>query len=120
MKTTDTSTTTSTPEFRPSSGYHQPFIWFREEVKRFPFADFAGVTKDIASGILVCLQLIEVSNLCRDDDNPQPMLSAFETGALMRFAITAATLLEAESDKEIEWINERSEAFLKNHAKENR
>lgn len=113
-------TDTPTPEFQPGTGYHRPFIWFREEVKQFPLADFAATTKDICGGLLLCLQLIEISNLCREDDTSQPMLGVGDTSSLMRFAISASALLEEEADRKIEWINDRSEEYLKDQAKKNR
>ncbi len=83
-------------------------------------ADFAAITKDICSGLQLCLEMIEVSNLCREDDESQPMLGICDTCTLMRFAIAATTLLSEEADREIEWVNDRSEAFLKEQAQKNR
>lgn len=50
----------------------------------------------------------------------QLMLGICDTSSLMRFAISASALLEAEADREIEWVNHRSEEFLRNQTKGNR
>ena len=75
---------------------HQRFSWLHESHKQGTAAKHDADAMDAFRGIETCLELIEMSNLERelaDLDDPErvpPVLSACDTGRLMRLAILVA------------------------------
>lgn len=116
MKTNTTPASTLTPaeQIEQSKGTHQPFSWLNQKAECFPLADFVALTKDICGGLSLCLEMIEISDLEREDGTPT--LSFHDSSAFMRHAIAVAKLLGSEADREIEWVNEFGEAYLNHQA----
>lgn len=88
------------------------FSWLHGDLRDEDAAVFAARMKDLSSGVHKCLQMIEVSEIERaaygdgtafdDGDVPKlPLLSVYDTGVLLRFAITATEI-----------IGERAEEFM--------
>ena len=75
---------------------HQRFSWLHDNHKQSTAAKHDANAMDAFRGIETCLELIEMSNLDReldDLDDPErvpPVLSASDTGRLMRLAILVA------------------------------
>ena len=75
---------------------HQRFSWLHDNQKQSTAAKHDANAMDAFRGIETCLELIEMSNLQRelaDPDDPErvpPVLSACDTGRLMRLAILVA------------------------------
>ena len=82
----------------------QPFSWLNSDARRYPLADFVTKTHDISSGIACVLELLEDSMLREIDGGPQ-LLTLYQRGALLRYSISSATLLQDESSRGIEWLN---------------
>ena len=80
---------------KPDAVY-QRFSWLNDSHKQTTTAEKDANAMDAFRGIETCLELIEMSNLERelaDPDDPervQPVLSACDTGRLMRLAILVA------------------------------
>ena len=84
----------------------QPFSWLNSDARRYPLADFVTKAHDISSGIACVLELLEDSMLREIDGGPQ-LLTLYQRGALLRYSISSATLLQDESSRGIEWLNTR-------------
>lgn len=75
---------------------HQRFSWLHDSHKQTTAAQHDANVMDAFRGIETCLELIEMSNLERELDDPDdpervpPVLSACDTGRLMRLAILVA------------------------------
>lgn len=86
---------TTGAELKPDA-VHQRFSWLHDNHKQTGTAKHDANAMDAFRGIETCLELIEMSNLERelaDLDDPErvpPVLSACDTGRLMRLAILVA------------------------------
>lgn len=92
--------TTMPPEFNPpmeKRSLHKPFSWLPDGDQSNLPAKANADAMDAFRGIATCLQLIEMSNLDRELDDPcdpervVPLLNMQDTGRLMRLAILVAT-----------------------------
>jgi hypothetical protein len=76
---------------------HKPFSWLPDGDQSNRPAKINADAMDAFRGIATCLQLIEMSNLDRELDDPSdpervvPILNMQDTGRLMRLAILVAT-----------------------------
>ncbi len=76
---------------------HKPFSWLPDSDQSNRPAKTNADAMDAFRGIATCLQLIEMSNLDRELDDPcdpervVPILNMQDTGRLMRLAILVAT-----------------------------
>lgn len=83
----------------------QEFSWLHGDLRHDHAAAFAARIKDLGFGVYKCLQLIEASELDRahgaddDDDVNAPMLNHYDTGVLLRFAITASEIIGAQAEE---------------------
>jgi hypothetical protein len=82
----------------------QEFSWLQGDLRRDHAAIFAAQMKDLGFGVQKCLQLIEASELDSshgaedDDDDNAPLLNAYDTSVLLRFAMTAAGIIGAQAE----------------------
>lgn len=97
------STTSSNPAFKP-------FSWLTNATSYNSQHEFICQTHDIASGIKTVLQLLEMDEFEKEDQRPG-MFSDYHVGALRRFVIASADLLQLEADAAITRINKNP----KNH-----
>jgi hypothetical protein len=98
----------------------KPFSWLYDGAELDQYGRFAGRTMDVCRGIHACLELINSSDLSRTNGDA-PLLGAFHTSALLRFAMASAELLGDDVDQSIDWINKRSlkeKAPAKAHSKD--
>jgi hypothetical protein len=90
------------------------FSWLNGDLQRDHAAIFAAQMKDLGFGVQKCLQLIEASELDRahgaedDDEDNAPLLNAYDTGVLLRFAITASEIIGAQADEFLVRAQKRS------------
>jgi len=81
------------------------FSWLSGDLRSDHAAKFAARMKDLGFGVQKCLQLIEASELDRahgaedDDEDNAPLLNAYDTGVLLRFAITASGIIGAQAEE---------------------
>ena len=109
----NTNTPEQTQKFDRRRAVHQPFSWIFDDAKDYPMADFVALTMDIADGIHTCLEIVQLSNLIRsenDDRAPEdaelPAVNANDAGKLQRLTIAATRLLRDYAARRIDWINE--------------
>lgn len=82
----------------------QEFCWLHGNLRNDHAAVFAAQMKDLGLGVHKCLQLIEASELDRahgaddDDDVNAPLLNLYDTGVLLRFALTASEIIGAQAE----------------------
>jgi hypothetical protein len=88
----------------------QPFSWLSDDLCNDDAANFAARVKDLSSGVHKCLQLIEISELereeGRDDADHQgdpsadlPLLSVTDTSILLRLAITVTQIIAERAER---------------------
>jgi hypothetical protein len=101
-----------TPDSDSVSPTHEEFRWIHGPGKDEPFADFIGLTRDVAAGIRSSLQIIYSSDLVREinldgdaDDLAPPAVGKADAANLMRLSIAAASLLQQVSQGHIDRLN---------------
>lgn len=80
-----------------------PFSWTPNVEPPCPEINFIGRVHDIFTGIELVLELIEDSQLCRDDENNAPFLHEGQQSKLLRLAISASALLSERSMEILSW-----------------
>lgn len=91
-----------------ASSQHDPFTWFASVYKGDINAKFIGMTLDVCHGMNTCLEVIQSCDLQREIGDT-PLLSQFDTGRLLRLAITTSNLLSQAAEAHIKWMNEFGE-----------
>ena len=91
---------------RPVRPPFTPFNWLSEDAQRYPLADFANSTRDMAAGIATILEMIEDSQL-EQDSGGAPAIGVTHCGNLIRFAIASAHQLHQEAVRRGGWLNKR-------------
>lgn len=90
---------------RENGSAFQEFSWLNGDLRDDHAAVLAARIKDLGFGVQKCLQLIEASELDRahgaedDDEDNAPLLNAYDTGVLLRFAITASGIIGAQAEE---------------------
>lgn len=84
----------------------KPFSWLSEDAQYLPLASFAAKTFDIAQGIGLIMEMIEDTQLCEDEEDRSPMLSAGQCGVLQRMVIATADALQSEARHAMSWLDE--------------
>lgn len=95
-----------TPQDEISKNYCEsftPFKWTPHVEPPCPEINFIGRVHDISSGIELALQLIEDSQLCRDDKNNVPLLHEGQQSKLLRLAVASCALLSERSMEILSW-----------------
>ena len=94
----------------------QEFSWLHGDLRNDRAAVFAARMKDLGYGVHKCLQLIETSDLDRahgasDDDGNSyaPLLDAYDTGVLMRLAVTTAQIIGEQAEEFLDQAHKRCE-----------
>lgn len=97
---------------RPQLALHEHYSFLKHAARRLPRAEFVERTRDVASGLALCLELIYSSNVSRDANTAAetPILNVNDTERLTRFAIASARLLELEANIDIEAMNDQAES----------
>lgn len=99
---------------RVSGAAFQEFSWLHGDLRGNHAAVFAAQMQDLGFGVQKCLQLIEASELDRahgaedDDEDNAPLLNAYDTGVLLRFAITASAIIGAQAEEFLVRAQKRS------------
>lgn len=97
---------------------HKPFSWhhidYVTQSHKAKHAEFASLARDISSGVMVALQILEKDRLgeeCEDEEGrPLPkILSANDSGCLERMSIAALRMLSDMAESEIEWVRKVAE-----------
>lgn len=97
----------------PGRSAFQEFSWLHGDLRHDHAAAFAARMKDLGFGVHKCLQLIEASDLDRahctgdDDDSYAPLLDSFDTGVLLRLALTTAQIIGEQADRFLVQAQER-------------
>jgi hypothetical protein len=95
------------------------FSWVSDDLRLDQAADFAARIKDLGYGVKTCLQLIEISEMdredCLDEDPPRegeapgvPLMNRFDTANLMRLAITVSELIGEQAGSFLSKLDDRS------------
>lgn len=94
---------------RPQPALHEHYSFLLPAARRLPRAEFVERTRDVVSGVALCLELIHSSNIARDvdADSDTPILNVYDTDRLARFAIASARLLEHAANVDIQSMNDR-------------
>jgi len=95
------------------AGQHEPFSYLDPSLQFDQDAQFVATVKDFASGIGLCLEMINTSALAREmnehaDEGEEdlPLLDRSDTERLLRFANASANMLARHAEDRIEWMNE--------------
>lgn len=92
-------------------GRHEPFSYLDPSLQLDQDAQFVATVKDFASGIGLCLEMINTSALARemneheDEQVDMPLLDRSDTERLLRFANAGADMLARHAEDRIEWMN---------------
>ena len=91
---------------------HEPYTYRNPGLKHDSDAKFAELVLDITSGIDLCVGLLDVDQMRRDDagaDMPLPLFGSNDTSRMLRFVLAAARMLGDEAGQRIEWMNDQDE-----------
>jgi hypothetical protein len=91
-----------------SSSTHKSFSYLADGVKPNDLNAFLEVTLDITGGIETCLDLISSNDIARDCGDT-PLISAFQSANLLRFAMAASRLLRDEALEKVGQLNESAQ-----------
>ncbi len=97
------------PKIEQSAAF-KPFSWLHPSIALDASAEFEAITKDLCSGMQVCLELVEISGLGRADPHPElpPVLDDLHSEVLLRMAISICKLLTSQATNSIELRSEGS------------
>ena len=79
---------------------HKPFTWLHRQVEHDQHAQFYALTLDICQGVRTCLELVQSSDMDRENGTP-PLLGADDTARLLRLAIVSSSLLADHAEARI-------------------
>jgi hypothetical protein len=91
-----------------SAPAHKSFSYLADGVKPSGLNAFLEVTLDITAGIETCLNLISSNDIARDCGDT-PLISAFQSANLLRFAMAASRLLRDEALEKVGHLNESAQ-----------
>lgn len=94
------------PRSKKVDAHFSTFSWFGESPGHYTITETAF---DIANGVAVVLEAIEVSDIARCN-NATPQFSVPDCGTLMRLAVSSLRLLAESAEAQIETANEKARA----------
>lgn len=91
---------------------YERFRWLNEEAQKYPLAAFVEQVKDMAGGITLALEMVEISDIQRKEalnanDGPiiTPVIRLSDACTLRRFAIAASRMLAEHSENLCDVLN---------------
>jgi hypothetical protein len=81
-----------------------PFSWLSQAAQSRNGAEFADLTRDVARGIALIVDLVHVSVLQETNDD-SPVFGMQKREDLMRFAVSSAKLLELAAEEQCEALD---------------
>jgi hypothetical protein len=91
---------------------HERFRWLSDEAQKIPLAAFVEQVKDITGGIALALEIVEVSEIRRQeafgadaDEILVPAIHLSDACILRRFAIAASRMLAEHSENLCDSLN---------------
>ena len=90
---------------------HEPYRWLNKEAQGFPGADFVELAMEVSNGIRTCLELVNASDLARDE-NETPLLDKADTCYLLRLAIVSSKMLAEDAEQKLAWISKHGANYL--------
>ena len=110
--TLDNSDTRKLQDINQASS-HEQFHWLNDDAQKQPLASFVEQVKDIAAGIALTLEIVEMSDIRRQEMQREssteavaPTVHAGDACVLRRFAIATSRMLARVSEDLCDWLNE--------------
>ena len=117
MANANSTANTSNPRIRTEAeinrlSVYERFRWLNEAAQKNPLAEFVEQVKDLACGITLALEMVEMSDIQRQEalnanDGPiiTPVIRLSDACTLRRFAIAASRMLAEHSENLCDVLN---------------
>ncbi len=94
-----------------------PFVWYPKAIEDYPHIRAFDTIKSLSGGVAAVLEIIEADDLNEGDATSfGRVLQPGQVGALMRLAIAASSMIEAECDAAFEWAEKHGANRIKGMA----